>query len=168
MRGKYSPTVNAAYAKSQAWFDHYAAGNCFDPEGFDSYGYNNEGIDRAGNQEMDYGCDDIPGSGINSRYEAADQEWGFDGTKPVRLKVIALAHENEFTEERFAEAARSLLGDAVYAGYIKANWSVAQVASEIAIMCFVGDVPYQGGPAVTLIRQVVKNLRTTGVTGLVG
>ena len=87
MRGKYSPTVSAAYQKDQQWHRNYMAadGFLYDPEGYDSYGYNEDDVDRAGNQECAYYSDDNDsylGSG-NSAYDMAYDAWGFDGTKPV-------------------------------------------------------------------------------------
>jgi hypothetical protein len=83
MRGKYSPTVSAAYQADQHWWSLYA-GTCkewtqYDPEGYDSYGYNEDAIDRAGNPEFAYYSDD------GYAYDIAYDEWGFDGTKPVQL-----------------------------------------------------------------------------------
>jgi len=57
--GKYSPTVNEWYRKDQEWYRK----NCSDPfsfydkDGYDSYGYNAEGKDRAGYTEFDYLCE---------------------------------------------------------------------------------------------------------------
>jgi hypothetical protein len=86
MRGKYSPTVNAAYRRDQFWWDKYAANSnesypTYDPEGYDSYGYNKDDCDRAGNFEHDYYLDDEHGG--NSKYEYALDVWGFDGIKPI-------------------------------------------------------------------------------------
>lgn len=97
MRGKYSPTVTAAYMKDRNWWYNYSSANKssgeyvgFDPEGFDSYGYNADGYDRADNREDDYlyndgDCDS--GEDFNSAYDYALEVWGFDGTKPVLEKV---------------------------------------------------------------------------------
>lgn len=86
MRGKYSPTVTAAYMADQEWFTKYtgAGGNWvhYDKEGFDSYGYDVNDVDRAGNQEHVYYEDDEFGE--NWWYNQALRDWGFDGTKPVR------------------------------------------------------------------------------------
>ena len=91
MRGKYSPTVSAAYMKDQKWWYKYAAitGEFaqYDPDGFDSYGYDKNEVDRAGNNEsayyhndaLDYGIDDD----YNFDYDTALSEWTFDGVKPV-------------------------------------------------------------------------------------
>lgn len=51
--GKYSPTVSSAYAKNQDWWKPFNFG-IYDEDGFDSYGYNKDGVDRAGNNELDY------------------------------------------------------------------------------------------------------------------
>lgn len=94
-RGKYSPTVNEAYAADQNWFKKFCnlaphgdqVYSPFDPEGFDSYGYNKDNEDRAGNDEYVYLSDDGPDFGefdYNCAYDAACVEWGFDGVKPVR------------------------------------------------------------------------------------
>lgn len=93
-RGKYSPTVNEAYAHNQRWWSNYAysaaaSGDEFvmyDPEGFDSYGYDKNDVDRAGNNEFDYLMNDAGEDDCNSAYEAARGAWGFDGTKPVLKK----------------------------------------------------------------------------------
>jgi hypothetical protein len=91
MRGKYSPTVNAAYRKDQEWFTKFAATKQvtnrdfwtqYDPEGYDSYGYDENEVDRAGNEEHVYYEDDEFGE--NWRYNQALNDWRFDGTKPVR------------------------------------------------------------------------------------
>ena len=95
-RGKYSPTVTAAYMKDQEWFTKYAATKQltnkdfwmeYDPEGFDSYGYDENEVDRAGNSEHVYLYSDAPGfseEDYNWAYDNALREWGFDGVKPVR------------------------------------------------------------------------------------
>ena len=98
MRGKYSPTVSCAYMKDQSWWDKYAyAGKTsdefvqYDPEGYDSYGYNAEDMDRAGNYEHEYYSND-EGEGIwdgeNWAYNRALDEWGFDGVKPVKTNNV--------------------------------------------------------------------------------
>jgi hypothetical protein len=52
--GKYSPTVTYSYKLNQQWFKEYAKSAQYDPEGYDSYGYNAFGLDRAKNYESDY------------------------------------------------------------------------------------------------------------------
>ena len=55
--GKYSPTVSQAYQKSQNWWEQNGGNQenlFYDKEGFDSYGYNSKGVDRAGYTEEDY------------------------------------------------------------------------------------------------------------------
>ena len=97
MRGKYSPTVEAAYLTDQDWHTKYAdsnpEGSFYDPEGYDGYGYNEAGYDRADYQEHEYYGDDFEddpvfaeheGVGSNFAYDDALIEWGFDGTKPVK------------------------------------------------------------------------------------
>lgn len=95
MRGKYSPTVNAAYRADNAWWDKYAnpnkdnTYNQYDPEGYDSYGYNEHDIDRAGNHELYYihnDWSDDSGEGENWAHNDALEMWGFDGVKPVLLE----------------------------------------------------------------------------------
>jgi hypothetical protein len=94
MRGKYSPTVNLAYMKDQEWWRKYSYDRQpgdnwiqYDPEGYDSYGYNKDDVDRAGNSEYMYYSDDFnfddDGFGENYRYNQALEDWGFDGVKPV-------------------------------------------------------------------------------------
>lgn len=60
--GKYSPTVSFSYGKDQDWFKKNGGGfgngnnphSDLDNDGYDSYGYNENEVDRAGNSEMDY------------------------------------------------------------------------------------------------------------------
>ena len=93
MRGKYSPTVTRAYLVDKYWWNNYAGETDsmwvpYDPEGYDSYGYNENGVDRAGNDEFDYGHNDAPhGSDwdYNHRYDDTAAAWCFDGTKPVLI-----------------------------------------------------------------------------------
>lgn len=95
MRGKYSPTVSAAYMIDQDWWTNYSTNNSpnvyepYDPDGHDSYGHDRSNRDRAGNHEFDYYSNDSdneygPDADINFKYEAALDEWTFDGDKPVR------------------------------------------------------------------------------------
>ena len=94
MRGKYSPTVSVAYMKDQKWWDKYAYASVtgdefvqYDPEGYDSYGYNNEDMDRAGNHEHEYysnDCSHPEHADYNIKYDTAYDEWTFDGVKPVK------------------------------------------------------------------------------------
>ena len=93
MRGKYSPTVSRAYMKDQNWWEKYRASSnesyaAYDPEGFDSYGYDKDDVDRAGNSEYEYYINDCPHpehADYNIKYDVAYDEWGFDGVKPVRI-----------------------------------------------------------------------------------
>lgn len=94
MRGKYSPTVTAAYQADQEWWDTHSGAVLlpeihmqYDPEGYDSYGYDKNDTDRAGNSENDYAYNDGDydlGQDYNNAYDIASGAWGFDGTKPVR------------------------------------------------------------------------------------
>lgn len=54
IRGKYSPTVSIAYSMSQDWWKKFAGDNDYDPEGYNSYGYNKYDRDRAGLREDEY------------------------------------------------------------------------------------------------------------------
>ena len=81
MRGKYSPTVSKAYQHNREWFVNYSKGEIYDPEGYDSYGYDKNDIDRAGNEEWQYYSDDYCCG--NYKYDAAYNWWRFDGEKPV-------------------------------------------------------------------------------------
>lgn len=96
MRGKYSPTVSYAYMTDQSWWDKYAASTgesypAYDPDGYDSYGYDKNDMDRAGNKEYEYYSND-EGEGIwdgeNWAYNRALDEWSFDGTKPVKVNNV--------------------------------------------------------------------------------
>ena len=92
MRGKYSPTVNSAYAADQEWHVKLRVDDGtysrFDVDGFDSYGYNEHDIDRAGNHEDDYIKNDGDynlDEDFNIAYDIACSQWGFDGTRPIIL-----------------------------------------------------------------------------------
>jgi hypothetical protein len=92
MRVKYSPTVTAAYAADQNWHTKFNytiedGWNQYDPEGYDSYGYNEIGEDRAGNSEHEYYHNDcsMNDDDYNWKYDSALAAWGFDGTKPVLI-----------------------------------------------------------------------------------
>ena len=95
MRGKYSPTVSAAYMKDQDWWRKYTGENeytynQYDPEGFDSYGYDKNDVDRAGNHEFDYVHNDGDynrDEDYNNAYDQALDDWTFDGVKPVKVTV---------------------------------------------------------------------------------
>lgn len=91
MRGKYSPTVTAAYMADQEWWHKYSREaeefTNYDPEGYDSYGYDVNDKDRAGNWECSYYENNNPdrdGEDYNWAYNAVLEEWRFDGVKPVR------------------------------------------------------------------------------------
>lgn len=93
MRGKYSPTVSAAYANDQHWFERYCGGSWLyrDPEGYDSYGYDVDGIDRAGNRETAYALGSWVGTEYvdeNELYTQTLEDWWFDGTKPARRENV--------------------------------------------------------------------------------
>jgi hypothetical protein len=92
MRGKYSPTVTVAYMRDQEWHCKYVASGDStsgrDPGGYDSYGYDDKDVDRAGNNESDYYMNDAPNYydnvlDYNIAYDLARDAWGFDGVKPV-------------------------------------------------------------------------------------
>jgi hypothetical protein len=90
MIGKYSPTVSKAYRTDQDWFEKYAGkdenecDNLYDPEGYDSYGYNKDGFDRVENKDYFYSkvCECCRQT--VQWYDEISLEWTFDGTKPVK------------------------------------------------------------------------------------
>jgi hypothetical protein len=90
MRGKYSPTVSAAYHADNNWWRKFAQSKAsstdeyhhYDPDGYDSYGYDINDRDRAGNFEYEYYETD-PVSDDNELYEQALLTWKFNGVKPV-------------------------------------------------------------------------------------
>lgn len=53
-RKDLSPTVLSNYILNPTWFNVYSQENRYDPEGFDAYGYNIDGMDRAGYAKKDY------------------------------------------------------------------------------------------------------------------
>ena len=64
MVGKYSPTVAAAYAKDQNWWEKNGGesergdhGFFYDVDGYDQYGYDKNEVDRAGHTENEYASD---------------------------------------------------------------------------------------------------------------
>jgi len=87
--GKYSPTVDVAYRHDQEWFDKYS--NCiqYDPEGYDEYGYDKDNKDRSGHYEYEYNVRCNCCGQINENlYLNIKFDWGFDGVKPVRERVL--------------------------------------------------------------------------------
>jgi hypothetical protein len=58
--GKYSPSVSPFYFKDANWWQNNGGGKQadgyheFDQDGFNEYGYNAQGFDRAGKQQADY------------------------------------------------------------------------------------------------------------------
>lgn len=98
--GKYSPTVSAAYDNDQDWWtrndiefeslvdmlefnDRCPNGLNYDNDGYDSYGYNEDNVDRAGNTEDEYavGEDSLTGNFgklVYPLYDYAIQNWGID------------------------------------------------------------------------------------------
>ena len=89
--GKYSPTVSGAYANDQDWWERNGGENpankdksfeeyFFDADGYDSYGYNVDGKDRADNSEDEY-LDDITYDGgipVCPLYDDAYRDWDVD------------------------------------------------------------------------------------------
>ncbi len=83
--GKYSPTVSFMYARDQNWFEKngggYGNGNDpesdYDDDGYDSYGYNRNDIDRAGNAEFSYLASNsyLDGESYYHLYESVSDEW---------------------------------------------------------------------------------------------
>jgi len=89
MRGKYSPTVIAAYRADQEWHDKLLPKDQwsqYDVDGYDMYGYDDMNIDRAGIQEDDY-ADVNDGRYL---YEDIWSDWGFDGTRPVTNNPLSM------------------------------------------------------------------------------
>lgn len=80
MIGKYSPTVSAAYSADQLWFYSYCGDDIYDVDGYNSYGYNTNDVDRAGIKEDTYAQED------ERIYDRVWRSWGYDGTKPVRIR----------------------------------------------------------------------------------
>lgn len=85
--GKYSPTINCAYATDQKWWDkNRTAGNhedYYDDDGYDSYGYNKDEEDRAGYTELDYLSDSYVSDDPCSLYDFILADWGFYNGKPT-------------------------------------------------------------------------------------
>lgn len=53
--GKYSPTVTASYFIDQDWWEKNTdPDQLYDRDGYNEYGYNADGQDRAGHTEEDY------------------------------------------------------------------------------------------------------------------
>jgi len=83
VQGKYSPTVFCAYTKDPDWqtrlseSDQDAGIFTYDVDGYDSYGYDKDDIDRAGNSEYDYSAWDV------DQFNSLAYSWSFDGTRPV-------------------------------------------------------------------------------------
>lgn len=81
MQGKYSPTVNTAYARDQEWHDRLRGDEpVYDVDGYDSYGYDRNDRDRAGVHEFDYPAMD------SEDFCCMCGDWDFDGVRPVKVK----------------------------------------------------------------------------------
>ena len=78
--GKYSPTVVAAYQKNQGWWKPAQEFDEYDVNGYDSYGYNKDGRDRADFHENAY----LEGTWVNAvdyeylTYQDVLDVWGID------------------------------------------------------------------------------------------
>lgn len=57
--GKYSPTVSFSYRKDKEWYSRHCTdpNSWYDRDGYDAYGYNEQGKDRAGYDEFEYASD---------------------------------------------------------------------------------------------------------------
>jgi hypothetical protein len=89
--GKYSPTVSAAYAKNQNWWKPATPNGLYDADGFDSYGYNHEGYDRAAVHEDEYSFGvEVGDEYIYDTYEIVLENWtvGADG-QPVHKSDLS-------------------------------------------------------------------------------
>lgn len=74
--GKYSPTVSGWYQKKKDWFQLAEGSPLYDKDGFDLYGYNAEGLDRAGNHENEYMVGEYLGEEyVYPLYETVYQDW---------------------------------------------------------------------------------------------
>ncbi len=89
--GKYSPTVSDAYYKDQDWWERNGGEDpanqdrgyevyFFDRDGYDSYGYNVEGLDRAAVSEDQYltTTEIHAGEVIHTLFEDVEREWTTD------------------------------------------------------------------------------------------
>lgn len=83
--GKYSPTVMFSYKQDPDWFKKNGGGfgngkypqSDFDDDGFDSYGYDKNEVDRAGNTENSYQneVDFETGEAYYYLFEKVQREW---------------------------------------------------------------------------------------------
>lgn len=75
--GKYSPTVSGWYSRDQKWFKKNGGdfengkdpNSLYDNDGYDSYGYNENDIDREGNKEDIYMIED------ESLFNSIQESW---------------------------------------------------------------------------------------------
>lgn len=69
MLGKYSPTVSYSYVLDQNWHNKMLDGDpVYDIAGYDSYGYNEDGLDRSGHTEHDYTGNEDLYDHVRSKY----------------------------------------------------------------------------------------------------
>lgn len=87
--GKYSPTVSLSYAICKEWWELNGGGfgngknplSDYDDDGYDSYGYNQKDIDRAGHNELDYMTGELIEDGdgnenyVHRLYDDVSMEW---------------------------------------------------------------------------------------------
>ncbi len=97
--GKYSPTVSAAYSNDQDWWERNGGEDpensdkpyevvYFDRDGYDSYGYNVKGVDRAGYDEEHYLLASVihDGDVVYELFNSVWSDWGVnDEGFPARI-----------------------------------------------------------------------------------
>lgn len=104
-QGKYSPTVGQSYKKSQKWFEDYLdeknlkSFGVYDKEGYDSYGYDENELDREGNREDDYWYNDVLYEKVSNKWAAipligSPEYLAYLKEEGVRKTTAALISEN--------------------------------------------------------------------------
>ena len=112
--GKYSPTITRAYMKSQTWWKGVDEFSLYDQDGYDSYGYNKENVDRAGNHENEYlnGQDDGMDGWEYPLYEDTGAEWGV-GPDGFPVLYADLERVKEEAAQELARATESDIQDKI-------------------------------------------------------
>jgi len=118
--GKYSPTVNTAYAKNQNWWRENGGGNWengnngnVDKDGYDAYGYGGEfgdGPDRAGYKECQYGEATVIGEDVyHDLYDEVYTDWTADANGlPCHRLDLPVEGDADVIDDPLSEVSRRI------------------------------------------------------------
>lgn len=146
MNRQFSPTVSAAYLRSPDWYIRYAGCSLQDEDGYDKFGFNMAGLDRAGHSRNDYksmSAEDI---------RWIETCWGFDGIKPV-------LHSNQVVEDNLAGSLNTqlrLIEQVFEVKHLAHIYRLRQLGNEVSVSRVPEDQPFWHHG---VIRQVIDKDR---------